>query len=238
MQTITYAVSGLTCGGCVNRVTQALTPFAEDVHVTLDPPCAILNNANSDLNKLNQVLSDVGHYVLSPTEIAQTEEESNQETASILVTYKPLMLVFAYIVLVCGLIEYAHGGFVLHRFMPNFMAGFFLVFSFFKLLDIAGFASSYRMYDLLAKRLPAYGYLYPLIELGLGIAYLINGQSALLNWVTFIIMAFSTLGVVLAVLDKQKIRCACLGAVFNLPMSTVTIIEDVLMAAMALWMAL
>jgi hypothetical protein len=51
-------------------------------------------------------------------------------------------------------------------------------------------------------------------------------------------MSFSTLGVIIAVSNRQKIRCACLGAVFNLPMSTVTIVEDVLMAAMALWMVM
>jgi hypothetical protein len=54
--------------------------------------------------------------------------------------------------------------------------------------------------------------------------------------VTIIVMGFSSLGVVRAVMNKQKIRCACLGAVFNLPMSTITIIEDLLMVAMAAWM--
>jgi len=49
-------------------------------------------------------------------------------------------------------------------------------------------------------------------------------------------MGFSTIGVVLAVTKKQTIRCACLGSGFNLPMSTVTIVEDLSMVAMAVWM--
>jgi len=49
-------------------------------------------------------------------------------------------------------------------------------------------------------------------------------------------MGFSSLGVIQSVLDKKKIRCACLGAFFKLPMSTVTIIEDLLMVAMAVFM--
>ena len=102
-------------------------------------------------------------------------------------------------------------------------------------VDLTGFASSYAMYDVLAKRVPAYGYVYPFIELGLGVWYLLGWQPILVNWVTLIVMAFSSIGVILAVVNKQKIRCACLGAGFNLPMSTVTIIEDLLMAAMALW---
>ena len=94
------------------------------------------------------------------------------------------------------------------------------------------------MYDLLAKRVYSYGYIYPFIELGLGIAYLIDFSPILTNAVTLIVMLFSSIGVIKAVMSKQKIRCACLGTGFNLPMTTVTIIEDLLMAAMAAWMLL
>jgi prepilin signal peptidase PulO-like enzyme (type II secretory pathway) len=111
-----------------------------------------------------------------------------------------------------------------------------LVFSFFKLLDLSGFASSYAMYDLLAKRIYNYGFVYPFIELSLGVAYLINFNLVFTNTITLIVMSFSSIGVILAVIKKQKIKCACLGTGFNLPMTTVTIIEDLLMVAMAAWM--
>ena len=237
MEKITYQVSGMTCGGCVNRVKTTLSEYASHVDVTLDPPQATLHQPTVNIKALNQALSQVGHYTLSELSrlVATTPEP---ETPSWLSTYRPLLLVFAYILLVCVLVEWSAGGFMLHRFMPNFMAGFFLTFSFFKLLDLSGFASSYAMYDLLAKRLPTYGYVYPLIELGLGIGYLVQGDNLWLNLITFVVMTFSTLGVIIAVSNRQKIRCACLGAVFNLPMSTVTIVEDVLMAGMALWMLL
>ena len=57
---------------------------------------------------------------------------------------------------------------------------------------------------------------------------------------TIFLMSFSSIGVIQSVLDKRKIRCACLGAVFNLPMSTITIIENLTMVVMAcvmLWKA-
>lgn len=230
----------MTCGGCVNRVKTTLAAFAENVAVTLNPPQAVLTNANADIDALNTALAQVGHYVLS-TQAAENPPAlaANIDApagASWFATYKPLLLVFAYILLVTFAVEIANGAFVLHRFMPNFMAGFFLVFSFFKLLDLVGFASSYAMYDVLAKRFSLYGYLYPFIELGLGIAYLLHWHPYFTNLATFFVMGFSSLGVILAVMNKQEIRCACLGAVFNLPMTTVTIIEDLLMAAMALWM--
>ena len=227
----------MTCGGCVNRVKTILLAFADHVEVTLTPPLATLTNVHADLNQLNTALSEVGHYVLAEnTPSKRLKSDALTDNKSFLATYKPLLLVFGYILLVCFTIEFASGHFSLHRFMPNFMAGFFLFFSFFKLLDLTGFASSYAMYDLLAKRVFGYAFIYPFIELALGVGYLVNGHSLLLNSIAFIVMAFSSIGVILAVLNKQKIKCACLGTGFNLPMTTVTIIEDVLMAAMAAWM--
>ena len=122
--------------------------------------------------------------------------------------------------------------------MLTFMSGFFLVFSFFKLLNLKGFAESYVMYDVLAKRIPIWAYIYAFVELALGIAYLINFNPLVTNSITLIVMSISIIGVLQSVLNKKKIQCACLGAVFNLPMSTVTIIEDALMIAMSALMIL
>src|SRR5687767_11452234 len=113
--------------------------------------------------------------------------------------------------------------------MNLFMAGFFITFSFFKFLNLEGFKNSYSSYDLLAKRFPAYGYVYPFIELALGIAYLTSFNPLLTNAATVALMGFSSIGVIQSVLDKRQIQCACLGTVFNLPMSTVTVVEDLLM---------
>ena len=119
------------------------------------------------------------------------------------------------------------------QWMQHFMAGFFLVFSFFKFLNLKGFAESYVMYDVVAKRIPAWAYIYAFVELALGIAYLVNFNPLITNTITFIVMSISIIGVLQSVLNKKKIQCACLGAVFNLPMSTVTIIEDALMIVMS-----
>jgi hypothetical protein len=120
--------------------------------------------------------------------------------------------------------------------MRHFMAGFFLVFSFFKLLNVTAFADAYMTYDVVAKRARWYGLAYPFIELLLGLAYFVNFQPMVTNVVTLVVMGVGTIGVVESLLNKRKIRCACLGTVFNLPMSVVTLVEDTLMVAMALAM--
>ena len=101
------------------------------------------------------------------------------------------------------------------------------------MLDLKGFSESYSMYDIVAKKVKAWGFMYAFIELGLGIAYATNFQPIFTNIVTLVVMSISIIGVLQSVFNKRKIQCACLGAVFNLPMSTVTIIEDALMIAMS-----
>ena len=233
-----YTITGMTCNNCVAKVQATLAPYAEAVEVTINPPQVKLTNQKMETNALNKLLESVGKYKIG-TEVSASSNADNStddDSTKNLARYKPLILVFAYILGVTLLVEFVHGEFGLHRFMSHFMAGFFLVFSFFKLLDLAGFANSYAMYDVLAKRVPIYGYIYPFIEFALGAAYLLAYRPVLINSITFVVMAFSSIGVIMAVMNKQKIKCACLGTGFNLPMTTVTIIEDVLMAAMAAWM--
>ncbi|MBK6829509.1 MAG: heavy metal translocating P-type ATPase [Flavobacteriales bacterium] len=229
----------MTCGGCVATVRKVLAghPGVQEVAVTLVPPEAVVTTsaaiAPEDLNALLRGT----HYAISATVVQQTVQPTSvsaEPTAKgLFTTYFPLLLVFVFITGLALSTSFTAGYFEGMRFMAHFMAGFFLAFSFFKLLDLQGFANSYRGYDLLAMRIPAYGYVYPFIELALGIAYLMGFDPLITNLVTIVVMGFSTIGVLRAVVNKQRIQCACLGTVFNLPMSTVTILEDLLMVAMA-----
>jgi copper chaperone CopZ len=224
-----FTIEGMHCGSCVQRVQTALQPHAKTTTVTLTPPQATLADCNKTLPELNQILAAAGNYKLQENPV----ETDTPEVKGWFATYQPLLTIIGYILLVTLAIEAANGHFDANMWMMHFMAGFFLVFSFFKLLDIRGFANSYAMYDLLAMRWAGYGLLYPFIELGLGLAYVLNWQPRLTNSITLAVMLFSSIGVIRAVSNKQKIQCACLGSVFNLPMSTVTIIEDLTMALMA-----
>lgn len=122
----------------------------------------------------------------------------------------------------------------LKEYMRSFMGVFFLVFGAFKLLDLKGFMMSYIGYDLIAKRWFTYGYIYPFIELGLAAAFLLNFQTELAYIFDILVMGIGSIGVTQQLLKGSKIRCACLGSFVKLPLTTISLVEDVTMLGMGL----
>lgn len=151
-------------------------------------------------------------------------------------SFLPLIIVFVIILGASAGAEIYFQSWNHLRFMENFMAAFFIVFSAMKLFNWKGFAEAYQTYDLLAKRSRTYSYLYPFIELFLGLSYLFRWNLNVINLITVIVMAMSAAGVGRALYRNQKLQCACLGVIFQIPMTQVTLLEDVLMGLMALAM--
>ena len=239
--THTYQITGMTCSGCQAKVQSLLTQVngVKKVEISLAEGTAeITMQQHIPTTVLQQALEAYPKYQLSEVAVHQNINTiiDDTENKTWLQTYKPILLIFAYILAVSLIAASQAGHFQIATLMRIFMSAFFLIFSFFKLLDLSGFAESYSMYDLVAKRWHGWAYLYAFIELGLGLAYALNVVPMVVNLITFIVMSLSIIGVLQSVFNKQKIRCACLGAVFNLPMSTVTIIEDGLMILMSTWM--
>lgn len=231
-----YHLEGLTCSSCVANVKGSLLMMPDVLSAEVTQNSAeITMSKHISTDDLQKAMGRDGKYKI-------TEDPSVQHamieapTKTWLQTYKPLLLIAAFITGVALITSWNGAQINGMKWMNAFMAGFFIVFSFFKFLDLRGFADSYAMYDVLAKRVKVYGYVYPFLELALGVMYLVGFNPAITTVATIVIMGFSSIGVIKSVIDKKQIRCACLGAVFNLPMSTVTIIEDLLMVGMALFM--
>lgn len=245
--THTYNISGMTCEGCVAKVSHLLKQLPEVTNVSINlekGEAEIEMSKHIDTPALQEVLKNYPKYKLTEQEHHYNTKSRNifeevtsaEEEKSWIATYKPILLIFGYITAISMIAGNTGEGFSWMTFMRVFMSGFFLTFSFFKMLDLNGFADSYAMYDVVAKKIRNWGYIYAFIELGLGLAFALNFQPVFTNAFTAIVMSVSLIGVLQSVLNKQKIQCACLGAVFNLPMSTVTIIEDALMIIMSVAM--
>jgi copper chaperone CopZ len=234
--THTYNITGMTCGNCVAKVKSGILMLGDvtgaDVKLTA-PQATITMQKHIPTSVLQNALNKAGNYTITEADGGMHHMSATQENTSWFATYKPILLIGTYITGTTLLIEAVKGTFNSETWMSNFMAAFFLTFSFFKLLDLKGFAESYATYDVIAKRWQVWGYVYAFIELLLGLAYLIRFNPIVTNASTFAVMSISIIGVLQSVLNKRKIKCACLGAVFNLPMSTITIIEDGLMIGMS-----
>lgn len=229
-------MTGMTCMGCVSTVKQRLSavPGVMEAEISLNEPQArITMNRHIPTAVLQEALGN-GKYAISEKE--QQTMQAADTTAATGDSYYPIFLIFGYIAGVTLLIQFTGGGFHLMHWMSHFMAGFFIVFSFFKLLSLRAFAEGYRTYDIVAKAIPGYGYVYPFIELALGIAYITEFAPEVTNIATLVVMGVSTLGVAQSLVKKSRIQCACLGTIIKLPLSKVTLFEDLLMVVMSIGM--
>jgi copper chaperone CopZ len=226
----------MTCSGCEATVKSNLLklPDVESVEVSKDTGIATIGmSKHVSLADLQNAIGINSKYHISMDSGHPDSYRESVVSQNWLATYKPLIILFGLIFSVSLIASKKNGTVELTIWMRYFMAGFFLSFSYFKLINVKGFADSYSMYDVVAKRIKAWGFIYPFAELGLGMAYAVNFSPLYTNIATVAIMGVSSIGVIESVVNKKKIQCACLGAVFNLPMSTITIIEDLLMVVMA-----
>ena len=141
------------------------------------------------------------------------------------------------LVVVSGLAGFAtavgFGDLTMTGFMHGYMGVFLVIFALIKLFDLEGFKDGFAMYDLLARRVRAYGYVYPFVELALGLAYLSFFAPTFTYLATIVVFGFGTLGVVSALRRGLDIDCPCMGNILSVPLSTVTLTEDLGMVLMA-----
>lgn len=237
MITKEYEIIGMTCQGCVAKVQDTISSMqgVESALVQFDyPQVKIESETPVDLGQLNTLLQKQGKYSIRSLEADNQNQDLHEPDSINLTTYKPLILVISFVAGISILVQFPFETLNYKEIMRHFMGGFFIAFSFFKFLNLNGFASSFKMYDPLAKSIPNWAYVYPFLELALGILFIINRLSFVANGLTVAILGIGTIGVVQSVMDKRKIKCACLGDVFNLPMTTVTIVENASMISMAL----
>jgi hypothetical protein len=155
---------------------------------------------------------------------------------------KPLIGVFSFVVLATAGISFLRSDYTLMSLGRTFMAMFFLTFGGFKVYNLGGFKEAFKSYDPLAQRSDIYAIVYPFLEIGTGALYfsLLYMGSFQVELATHLIavtlMSVNGFGVLKALSQGRELQCACLGNVFNVPMTKVTLAEDGLMSVMAVMM--
>ena len=224
MKKQTLTLFGMTCTGCEAAVVAAALEIAGVSKAVADhkkDQLIIWGQTPVSTAALTAALPK--KYALMDDAVAQAPSKLKQ--------LFPLFLIFGFIIDTTVLIHWPAWN--MTAMMHDFMGMFFMVFSFFKLLDIKGFQASFSMYDPLAAEWPAYGFIYPFIEFALGVCYIRDFVPDWVLWITIVILGITTVGVVKTLLKKRAIQCACLGSVLKLPMTEATFIENAIMLVMA-----
>ncbi len=233
----TYTVTGMTCNSCKTSIEDKLNVLEHIVKTSVNlekNEVTIEMSTPISIASLNDALPN--KFSVSENKETNVFTSSTEKRKSDLQQLFPLFLIFTFIIGASVLLNYNPWNY--NGFMLDFMGLFYIVFSFFKFLDLKGFPESFKMYDPVAKVIPVYGWVYPFIELALGLLFLMRIQISIALIITLIILSITTIGVTKSLLSKKTIQCACLGTALKLPMTKATFIENSIMIVMAVIMLL
>lgn len=153
-------------------------------------------------------------------------------------TYQPVVALFAMTFLMAlGAAFVAEGTWISLRTLEWFVAFSMCGLAYLKLRDVESFSTMFLNYDLLARRWVPYGYLYPFAE-GLAGVLMIAGVARFVAIPTALVIGtIGAVSVIKAVyVDRRELKCACVGGDSNVPLGFVSLTENLMMTAMAVWM--
>ncbi len=191
--------------------------------------------AEHDVKTTPQIFTDgarIGGYDALRRHLGQPVAHPNA------VTYTPVIAVFAITALMAlAASQAAYGSPLTIRAVEWFIAFSMCVLAILKLQNIETFSSMFLGYDLLARRWVRYVYIYPLAEAAAGVLMI----AGALNWIAIPLALFiSGIGAVsvfyAVYLQKRELKCACVGGGSNVPLGFISLTENVIMVAMAIWM--
>ncbi|MBK65659.1 MAG: hypothetical protein CL769_01695 [Chloroflexi bacterium] len=227
-----YKVRGMTCEGCANSIKETLesNEFISSANISLqDENINIISDKNFTLIELNSLIDNLGEYKIY-------EEKLASKIIEYFSSKKTLLLALSLVLISSLSLQVEKDNFDLNEWMISYMGIFFLLFSFLKLIDVKGFSGSFKKYDLISKIIPSFAITYPFVELFLALAFL-SGYLLFVSYImTIIFMTSQFFGVFISLQKKEVIKCACMGSSISIDISTLTLIENLVMILMSSYM--
>ena len=159
----TYNIQGMTCESCRKHVEESLNALSEVQNATVDldkKEVSIEMERHIETSIFQQAI-DTKYTITEKSSkssvfdsVTSTHHDMGVASKSKLQQLQPLLLILGYIAVATVLLNFRRPNW--DGAMLDFMGLFFIVFSFFKILDLRGFPDSFKMYDPLAKAIPAY----------------------------------------------------------------------------------
>ena len=227
-----YKVRGMTCEGCANSIKETLesNEFISSANISLqNENINIISDKKFTMLELNSLIDNLGEYKIY-------EEKLTSKIIEYFYSKKTLLLALFLVVISSLSLQVPKDNFELNEWMISYMGIFFLLFSFLKLIDVKGFSGSFKKYDLISKIIPSFAITYPFVELFLALAFL-SGYLLFVSYImTIIFMTSQFFGVFISLQKKEVIKCACMGSSISIDISTLTLIENLVMILMSSYM--
>lgn len=153
------------------------------------------------------------------------------------VSYRPVVATFAVAALMSLAARWAADSVTFTGWAMWFVGFAMILLGLQKLQDVEKFSTTFLGYDLLARKWVGYAYVYPYAETAAGLLMI----TGVLLWVSIPIMLFigliGAISVYQAVwVEKRDLKCACVGGSNNVPLGGVSLVENLMMVGMAIWM--
>ncbi len=176
----------------------------------------------------------IGGFDALKKHFGEASDEANSTS------YTPVVALFAMTALMAMAASFAASGSAFTiRAAEWFIAFSMCALALQKLRDIESFSDQFLTYDLLAQRWLPYAKIYPFAEGGAGVLMIAGALSIISIPVALFIGGLGAISVFKAVyVDKRDLRCACVGGSSNVPLGFVSLTENLMMIAMAVWMLL
>lgn len=229
-------IEGMHCSSCEETLQAAIERVKGVDSVKVDH---VSGTAQIEGSPVSQDIIDAVNgsgYEVSENPQAESSSAStiSNEKISTFTQLTPLIIILVYIFL--GALLANRVSFDLNSFMMDFMGLFFIVFSLFKFIDYKSFPPAFSKYDPLAQRVVIYAWIYPFLEAFLGLCFLLRINIFTSIIITIAILGMTTCGVVVKLMKRETIQCACIGTSLNLPLTKATLIENGIMLFMSFWM--
>mgnify|MGYP001258469719 FL=1 len=229
-----YKVEGMTCQACADTIETGVKTNLGVLlaHVSLEKKeLRIQSDTIFDINNINSVVKNLGDYRI---------RDNNPGLISNIVEYfvskKPIVIALSLVTISSLALQVPTNTFDINKWFITYMGLFFMLFSFLKLLNVSGFSMTFKKYDLISKKIPVFSTIYPYIELTLAIAFLTESLLMYAMIFTLIFMISQSIGVYKSLRSSEQIQCACMGSAISLPLSSLTLIENIIMISMATYM--
>ncbi len=203
-------------------------PNIVDVHFPRDSRhVSITLNSYSTMEKINKHIAVSGSdsCLIKQLDVSPDFSEANETTGKI---YKE----FGYVLVALFVGTLVYGSYLgidsLNDFLRIYIGISLVSFGVLKTFKLLDFAESHQRYDLISRHFILYGYMYPFIEITLGVFLVINYHVVIAYSILIPILCLRVLSVWHTIAINTKVNYAYLEGFFKIRISYATVIIDLL----------